>query len=495
MNLIPLALPPGMVRRGTVYETKGRWYTGNLVRWNSGRMMPIGGWTARTTTPCSGKARAMLTWRDNIGLRYIAVGTHTKLYALTQTMAAPVDITPAGFTTGRADAVTGGGYGVGTYGSGTYGTPRVDNVSVQDASMWTLDVWGERLVGCMSDDGKLYEWALDISTPTVAAVISGAPTACQGLVVTPEYFLFALGAGGNPRKVQWCDQQDNTTWTPTATNQAGDYIIQSAGRLMCGRRVRGGTLLFTDTDTHFANYLGPPFVYGIERIGDNCGIISRGAVAVADSRAMWMSPAGFFAFDGSGVNPVACEVYDAVFSNINVTQRSKVTATLNSAYSEIRWEYPSAASTENDSYVTYNYDEDHWTLGSMTRLAGADRGVFNSPIMTDSDGYLYDHETGYSYGGATPYAESGPIELGNGEQRMRVRRLIADEATEGQVTATFKIRDWPNDSETTYGPYTINNPTTTRFSGRNVRLRIDGNASASWRWGAPRLDVHAGGAR
>lgn len=497
MSFLKLSLPAGMVRPNTVYEAAGRWYSGVLVRWFQGLMMPEGGWTARTTTPCTGKARALFTWRDNVGLRYIGVGTHSKLYALTQTMSAPVDITPAGFTTGRADATTGGGYGVGLYGSGTYGTPRVDNVSVQDASVWTLDNWGERLVGCMSDDGKLYEWALDIATPTVAAAISGAPTSNQGLVVTPEYILMALGAGGNPRKIQWCDQETNTSWTPSATNQAGDYILQSRGRLMCGRRIRGGTMLFCDTDVHFASYIGLPYVYGIERIGENCGIISRNAVAVADSRAIWMSQNGFYAFDGS-VQPVDCDVYDAVFGDLNLTQRSKITCTQNAAFNEVRWDFPSSASTENDTYVVYNYAEGHWRVGSLStqgRLCGNDRGVFSNPIMADASGYLYDHETGYSYGALTPYAESGPVELGNGDNIMRARRLIADEKTVGDVTMSFKVRDWPGDSEATYGPYTLTNPVTVRFSGRQVRLVVTGDELASWRVGTPRLDLQEGGKR
>jgi hypothetical protein len=108
---------------------------------------------------------------------------------------------------------------------------------------------------------------------------------------------------------------------------------------------------------------------------------------------------------------------------------------------------------------------------------------------------VYDHETGYSYGGDTPYAESGPYELGDGEQIMRARRLIADEGTAGDVSVSFITRDWPNDSETTYGPYTIDNPTSIRFAARQARIKVTGVASASWRWGIPRVDVLEGGKR
>ncbi|NBW13317.1 MAG: hypothetical protein EBR82_35445, partial [Caulobacteraceae bacterium] len=128
--LLKIDLPPGLSRRGTVYQTQGRWYDSSLVRWFKGAMKPIGGWAARITTPVTGAPRAMVSWRDNSSIRYYAVGTHSKLYAATPSLTAMVDITPVGFSAGRADATSGGGYGVGVYGAGTYGTPRVDNVSV-----------------------------------------------------------------------------------------------------------------------------------------------------------------------------------------------------------------------------------------------------------------------------------------------------------------------------------------------------------------------------
>ncbi len=497
MSLAKLEIPPGVSRKGTIYQTAGRYYDSDLIRFNEGNIGPIGGWTARTTSAMTGKPRALIAWRDSSNLRYIGCGTHSKLYAGTPSAVAMTDITPVGFTAGRADASSGGGYGVGTYGSGTYGTPRIDNVSVQDASMWTLDQFGQYLVGCMSDDGKLYEWQLDISTPTKAAVITNAPTSCQACVVTETGFLVALGAGGNPRKVQWSDQGVETTWTPSSTNQAGSYTIQSQSRLMCGRRVRGGTLLWTENDVHLMTYIGLPYIHRIDRVGDNCGIISRGAVAVSDARAIWMSWAGFYAWDGATVSNVPCEISDYVFGDINSVQRSKFWAKTNAQNNEVEFHYCSAASTEIDRCVVFNYEEGHWTLRpSVARLCGADRGgVFVNPIMANSSGYLYDHETGFSWGGATPFLESGPIEIGDGEQVMRIRRAIFDEKTVGDVNVYFKTRDWPGDTEITYGPYTGPNPVPLHFAARAVRLRVEFAEAAASRWGPPRLQTVPGGRR
>ena len=127
-------------------------------------IQPIGGWRLRIATQLAGEPRAVRAWRDNAGDRWLGIGTHTKLYALSGG-GDLYDITPAGFTTGIPDAAGAVGYGVGPYGSYEYGLPRPDSAStnVLWASVWSLDTWGEYLVGCMHGDGNIYEWPLDTS--------------------------------------------------------------------------------------------------------------------------------------------------------------------------------------------------------------------------------------------------------------------------------------------------------------------------------------------
>jgi hypothetical protein len=441
----------------------------------------------------TGSCRGILTWRSNSGGRYIAMGTHSKLYIMDENSVLK-EITPTGYTTGRANAVSGTGYGYNTYGSFAYGVARPDVGTVAPATTWSLDSWGEYLVACADTDGKLYEWQLGFATPTLAAVITNAPTGCAALLSTAERFLFALGASSNGRLVKWSDQEDNTTWTASATNQAGDFEINSSGSLKCGKRVRGINLLFTDVDVHTASYVGLPYVYSFERVGSGCGVISAQSVAAIDSAAMWMSRSGFWMFDGY-VKPMPCDVSDYVFQNLNYNQASKVYAVHNSKYGEVWWFYPSSQSTEVDSYVTYNYRENHWNIGSFGRTAGTDRGVFTNPIMVDASGYIYEHEVGYNYDSGSVYAESGPFEIGNGDNIMSVRQVIPDEQTLGEVAVSFKSRMYPTSTETTHGPYSASQPTDARFSGRQVKIKYTGAVLDDWRVGVTRLDAIASGKR
>jgi hypothetical protein len=441
----------------------------------------------------TGVSRGMLTWRTNSDERYIAAGTPTKLYAMSEGGVLK-DITPTTFTSGITDATLKTGYGYGTYGSSAYGVARPDLGAIIPATTWSMDSWGEYLVACSSADGQLLEWQLGFTTPTKAVAITNAPTSCEAVMTTAERFVFGLGASGNPRKVSWCDQENNTVWTPSATNQAGDFEINSVGSIKCGKRVRGINLIFTDVDVHVATYIGLPYVYSFEKAGSGCGVISSQAVAAIDTAAIWMSKSGFWVYDGY-VKPLVSDVGDYIFQNINYNQSSKVYAVHNSKYGEIIWFYPSSASNENDSYVVYNYREGHWAIGSLARTAGTDRGVFTNPLMISSDGYIYEHEVGFTYDGSTPYAESGPYEIGNGDNIMSVRRVIPDEQTLGEVVVSFKTRMYPMATETTYGPYTASQPTDVRFAARQVKVRYTGNVLDDWRVGVNRFDVVAMGKR
>jgi hypothetical protein len=208
-----------------------------------------------------------------------------------------------------------------------------------------------------------------------------------------------------------------------------------------------------------------------------------------------MGHKSFFTFNGSVATEIKCDVVDYIFDDINRNQISKVQSVHNSQFGEIWWFYPSGSSTENDRYVALDYKEGHWTVGTLDRTACVDRGVFSNPIWCDASGNLYNQETGYTHGSVKPYAESGPISLGNGDGVMKVSSLIPDEETGGEVKVSFKTRFYPNATETTHGPYTLSNPTDFRFTGRQIRIKVEGVGNDNWRSGIMRIEAKQGGRR
>jgi hypothetical protein len=491
MALFSIELQPGVYRNGTILQSQGRYYDTDLARFSDGDLKPVGGWRQRGVDSVTGKARAMLIWRDNDAVVWVAIGTHTGLFIMDRA-GVIYDITPDGFVPGEADSTFRGGYGNWLYGRGAYGTARPDTQTPTEITVWSLDTWGEDLVGCTPDDGIIYEWSLN--TGLLAAPVSDAP-ACRAVHVTADRIMMALGANGNPRRVAWSDQEDNTEWTPAVDNYAGDFDLQTPGRLMCGRRVTGGTLLFTDVDAHLATFSGQPLVYGFERKGTGCGIVSQNAVAVVDGRAFWMGPRGFWTYN-NWVEALPCDEADYVFSDINRSQIQKATAWHNSDYGEITWFYPSKSSTEVDRYITYSYREGHWVHGgSLKRLCGTERGPLAFPLTVDTDGVVYEQEVGLDYGGATPFAETGPFLVGEGDSVISVRQIIPDEKTSGDVSMTVFNRFQPMGPEVTKGPFTLDDKVDVRFTTRLMRVRFTGARLADWRVGKFKLEGAAGGSR
>lgn len=489
MALISLAIPPGIYRNGTEFESQGRFYGADLWRFHEGTSRPIGGWEARATSQMTGKGRTAITWLSNGNSAWTAVGTNSNLYVVSRSGNVS-DITPVGFVAGRADAASGGGFGEGLFGTGLFGTPRLPSANIIPAAVWSLDTWGGYLVGTMGND--IYEW--QVSTDDPAAVIANAPTA-EAVLVTDQRIMFALGADSDLRAVDWCDAEDNTDWTPSSTNLAGGKRLQTDGRLMCGKRVQGAVLLFTNVDVHRATYVGLPLVYSFERLETGCGVVSKGAVVVAaNGLTLWMGENGFWTYNGY-VDALPCDVSDYVFSDINRTQISKVSGWHNSRWGEAWWLYPSAGSDEIDRYVFYNYREQHWMIGEISRLCGVDKGVLQNPQMMGDDGWLYSHETGDVKDERQPFLVSGPVQIGEGDRNMDVAAYIPDEQTLGEVAVSFSVRDYTMDTPFTVPAIAASAKTDVRFQGRAVAVTYTGDADVDYRVGAFRFDARPGSGR
>ena len=258
-------LPPGIMRNGTDLQSEGRWRDGNLIRWRDGAMQPVGGWQQRNGN-LGGIARASLAWSSNLGDRLMAFGTHDALKISTPNGAIS-DISPADLTPGNIKALDLVGFGMGPYGAGEYGMPRPEASISRPATTWSLDTWGENLIAVSTADQRILEWDL----LGLAEPVTNAPP-CIAAVVSDERFVFALGADGDPRLVRWSDRENNTLWTPETTNEAGDYLLQTQGRIVTGIRAPGQVIILTDIDAHAAQYIGPDLA---DTTGDQHTVLIR----------------------------------------------------------------------------------------------------------------------------------------------------------------------------------------------------------------------------
>lgn len=460
------------------------------------------------------KYRASHSWVNNSNNPYFAAAAYNRV-ALINGNAVSYDITPSPTPSGTAEASQNTAYGGGTYGSDNYGVEREEDFSVAEATIWTLANWGEDLIGVSNSDGHIYEldmsaWALAPTTTKMTKVSANAlvvdiadgttanpsevPTSNYGLVVTAERFVFALRAGGNPRKVQWCDRENLYEWQPSVINEAGDIELQTSGSLVAGVAVRGRTLLLTTTDCWTATYQGPPTVFGFQKIGDSCGLAGKNLIASVGPSAFWMGKNNFFFYDGTQAKVLPCEVHDKVFTELNRSKISHGWCVANQKFNEVWWFYAATGATECNRYVAYDYRENHWLIGDLDRTTGVDSGGFQDPWWV-YESAAFRHETGYGYEGQSAFLESGPIDFADGNNVARVTEVIPEEDTQGDVSLKFKTKFYPNDTETTHGPFNPANPMSVRFTGRQMKLRIDGGEGNNWRFGDLRLRAYEGGRR
>jgi hypothetical protein len=453
----------------------------------------------------------------------------------------PVAATSTATAAGTADAayqITVGsdvsyfdfGWGTGTWGLSTWGTPRPASAALAlNSSVWQFDNFGEKLI-LQLVDGGIYEWDPNSGVSTRASAISGAPTKSKyALVSTPDRHLVCFGTEstiGTPSTqdtmfVRFSNQEDLNTFAATATNTAGGQRLTDGNEIISALRSRGQILIWTDTALHSMQYVGPPYTFGFQQLGANCGLIGPHASADVNGVAYWMGKDAFFVFDGT-VKKLACSVQDYIYDDINLIQAEKVHVGINTQFNEVTWWYCTADSDYINRFVTLNYLENVWSVGTMPRTAWLDLGVFNKPLATtyDPDGTeatlttihgltpgrsrIYNQEDGKNADGApiTSYVKSGYFDIGDGDQMLYMRRFIPDfKNQEGDLVVHLLLRPYPQSSAvpSSLDPYVIT-PTTdkvdTRARGRQISLRIEStDVDTNWRFGTMRVDIQPDGLR
>lgn len=156
MPLVPLSLPSGIVKPATPLMAKGRYWDGNLVRWRTNKLLPVGGWERITSSPLDSAARCIFPWRDNANDQWMLIGCDTKLYA--NNGSTYTDVTPVNFV----PLSEGGSYGAWDYGALLYGDdtdatyPRPASLLDPAVFTWSMDNWGEDVLSVASSDGRLF---------------------------------------------------------------------------------------------------------------------------------------------------------------------------------------------------------------------------------------------------------------------------------------------------------------------------------------------------
>ena len=365
-----------------------------------------------------------------------------------------------------------GGFGVGGFGVGS-AQPSVPGTPIT-ATDWTLDNFGQNLIACPAG-GAIYYWQPNGQLQNAQIIGGNGPLVNSGIFVAmPERQVIAYGSSFNlapdPLLIRWSDIEDYTVWNATPTNQAGSYRIPTGSKIVAGIQGPQQGLIWTDLDLWAMQYIGAPLVYGFNKIGSNCGAVSRHCIGQMNGGIYWMRQKQFFMSMGSGPQAIPCPIWDVIFQNINTSYLNKVCCGVNSQFNEVTWYYPSASSTENDSYVKYNVALAQWDYGTLGRTAWIDQSVLGSPIGAGSDNWLYQHEVGNDavYNGQTTGMQSsfstGYFSLNEADNLVFVDQIWPDMkwgTYSGNTNATVYLTI----NYTNYATDAATSPSTSYYSG------------------------------
>jgi hypothetical protein len=354
------------------------------------------------------------------------------------------------------------------------------------------------------------------------------------LVSDTSRFVFAFGANDigsttqDPMLVRWSDQESVAQWTPAATNQAGSIRLSHGSEIITALQTRQEILTWTDSSLYSLQYLGPPYVWGSQLLGDNISIASQNAAVLASGVTFWMGVDKFYMYDGT-VKTLNCDLRQYVFENINKSQFDQVFAGTNEGFNEVWWFYCSGTSTTVDSYVIFNYMENQgqgcWYYGSLARTAWLDSGLSDYPMAATYSQNIVDHELGVddnTTGTAVAiesFITSAEFDVDDGDRFGFVWRVLPDIKFFGSTAASPQITMYLKPMQNSGSGYNVpvsiggsGNASITsiasvpieEFTGQ-VYIRVRGRQMAmeyrstalgvQWQAGSPRLDIRIDGRR
>lgn len=324
----------------------------------------------------------------------------------------------------------------------------------------------------------------------------------------------------DPMLIRWSDQESPFVWEPLPTNQAGSLRLSLGSEIVAAVQTRQEIVVLTDQAAYSLQYLGPPFVWGAQPLGDNISVIGPNAAVVASGVVYWMGVDKFYAYDGR-VQTLNCDLRRYVFNDLNLEQSQQVFAGTNEGFNEVWWFYCSAGSTAIDKYVIYNYAENAWCYGTMARTAWLDTGLLDRPVAATYNYKIVSHEVGVddnemeNPAPIAAFISSSEFDIEDGHNVAQVWRMLPDLTFDGstpgstpELTMTLygltnsgsgvtssKSRDVVKGSS-----YVITEEFTgqiyPRVRGRQMILKGESTKlGTTWQLGSPRLDIRKDGRR
>lgn len=421
------------------------------------------------------------------------------------------------------------GWSAGPWSRLGWGTGTVTPLVIQQRDWWYDNFDNDSVMNIRN--GAPYYWAYETTISVRAIPMATAATnagfvganvpdqVMQLMVSQNDRHLCAFGATQygsstfDPMLIRWADQGEPLNWTPSVTNSAGFYRLSRGSKIVRAIATRQEILVLTDSTLYSMQFTGTSDVFAFQEMADHISIASPRSISVANNVAYWMGQDKFYMYSGR-VETLPCTLRNHVFNNLNYEQKNQIISGTNERWNEVWWFYPTGNSTVPDSYVIYNYAEQIWYYGTLTRTAWLDSPLRPYPQAINEQ-YLYEHENGIDADGSamTSYIVTSDFDIVDGDEFLLIKRMIPDinfsgsTATNPRILLTVKPRNFPGSNYMNANQPLVELSSTVpveqyteqifiRARARQMGLKIySDELGVMWQMGLPRLDGRKDGKR
>lgn len=161
------------------------------------------------------------------------------------------------------------------------------------------------------------------------------------------------------------------TWTPTATNQAGQTpLADGLGAISEMQPLQDYLMVYKNAAAYAVTFVGRPYIYTARRMAAVVGSIAPNAVAVLRQRHIVISPADIVAVDGAQSQSIIDQrVREALFGDFNAAAAQVACAVHYPAKSEVWVALPTKGADYCNLAGIWNYTTDRWTLRALPNVS------------------------------------------------------------------------------------------------------------------------------
>jgi hypothetical protein len=172
-------------------------------------------------------------------------------------------------------------------------------------------------------------------------------------------------SAANVYRVRWSAINNPTSWTVDAATLADFQDLPSEGGPV--QKILGGDygVVLQQRSVWRMLFVGSPTIFQFDKIHNAIGAYVPQAAIRYQNLSFFLAEDGFYAFDGSQLNPIGRGKVDKFFlSDLNVNYFLRINAAIDPINKLVMWAYPSANSIGGnpDKIIVYSWAFQRWAL-------------------------------------------------------------------------------------------------------------------------------------